>query len=347
MPRRPATLRRLWRWLDRKLPTFSPAVMRRGAEVALAALTFIVFTGAAVRLTGSGLGCPDWPKCYGGVAPPLETHAWIEFGNRLISGLVGLVAFGAAFMAWRRRPFRRDLWRLSVLLPLGVLAQAVLGGFTVIYHLAPGFVMGHYALAMLMLAAAVALVWRARYGPGERPRSLDRVAVWAVRALLALGALTIFLGTVATAAGPHAGGAGTGDEIDRLEWKGLETLDWAIKQHGRIATVLGIAVVAVYLLLRRRGAPEDVKRPVAITAVLLAVQGAVGGIQYLLEVPAEIVWVHVVLAALTWIALLWATAAAGRPAPGSMALPAASEEAAEAPAADVGAVLGGSGRVVR
>ena len=109
MPRRPATLRRLWRWLDRKLPTFSPAAMRRGAEVALAALTLIVFTGAAVRLTGSGLGCPDWPKCYGGVAPPLETHAWIEFGNRLISGLVGLVAFGAAFMAWRRRPFRRDL----------------------------------------------------------------------------------------------------------------------------------------------------------------------------------------------------------------------------------------------
>jgi heme A synthase len=86
---------------------------------------------------------------------------------------------------------------------------------------------------------------------------------------------------------------------------------------------------------------------VALTAVLLAVQGAVGGIQYLLEGPAEIVWVHVALAALTWIALLWSVAAAGRPASASMALPAASEEAAEAPAADVGAVLGGSGRVVR
>ena len=171
--------------------------------------------------------------------------------------------------------------------------------------------------------------------------------MWAVRALLPLGALTIFFGTAATAAGPHAGGAGTGDEIDRLEWKGLSTLDWAIHQHGRIATVLGVAVVAVYLLLRRRGAPADVQRPVALTAVLIAAQGAVGGIQYALEVPAEIVWVHVALAALTWIALLWSTAAAGRPAPGSMPLPAASEEAAEPPAAHVGAVLGGSGRVVR
>jgi cytochrome c oxidase assembly protein subunit 15 len=111
--------------------------------------------------------------------------------------------------------------------------------------------------------------------------------------------------------------------------------------------VLGVAVVAVYVLLRRRGARDDVQRPVAFTAVLLAVQGAVGGIQYALEAPAEIVWVHVMLAALTWISLLWATAAAGRPAPASMTLPAASEEAAEPPAADVRAVLGGSGRVAR
>ena len=172
--------------------------------------------------------------------------------------------------------------------------------------------------------------------------------MWAVRALLPLGAVTIFFGTAATAAGPHAGGIGTGDEIDRLEWKGLSTLDWAIHQHGRIATVLGVAVVAVYVLLRRRGAPEDVQRPVALDrACCWRSRARSAAIQYALEVPAEIVWVHVALAALTWVALLWSTAAAGRPAPGSMPLPAASEEAAEAPAAHVGAVLGGSGRVVR
>jgi len=331
----------------RRLPTLTPAAYQRVAELALAALTLIVFTGAAVRLTGSGLGCPDWPKCYGGVAPPLETHAWIEYGNRLLSGLVGVAAVAAGVLAFRRRPFRRDLARLGVLLPLGVVGQAVLGGFTVRNHLAPGFVMGHFALSMVILVAAVALAWRARYEPGERPRRLDRRAVWAVRALVPIGALTIFLGTAATAAGPHAGGAGTGDEIDRLEWKGLGTLDWAIHQHGRIATVLGLAVVGVFVYLRRRGAPADVQRPVALTALLVPAQGVVGGVQYALEVPAEIVWVHVALAAFTWLALLWATATAGRPLPASVPLPASAEEPADAPAAHVGAVLGSSGRVVR
>jgi len=327
----------------RRLPMLNPRQYQRVAEVALAALTLIVFTGAAVRLSGSGLGCPDWPKCYGGVAPPLETHAWIEFGNRLLSGLVGLAAVAAGVLAWRRRPFRRDLAYLGLLLPLGVVGQAVLGGFTVRYHLAPGFVMGHYALSMLILVAAVALVSRARYEPGERPPATDRVSVWGVRALLPLGAVTIFFGTAATAAGPHAGGAGTGDRIDRLEWLGLDTLDWAIHQHGRLATALGLAAVAVFVLLRRRGAPAELQRAVGVTCVLLAVQGAVGGIQYLLEVPAEIVWVHVALAALTWLAMLWSVAAAGRLAP----LPVPAEEAPELAGAGVGPVLGSPRRVVR
>src|SRR3954464_13032011 len=174
----------------RRLPTLTPAAYQRVAEVALAALPLIVFTGAAVRLTGSGLGCPDWPKCYGGVAPPLETHAWIEYGNRLISGAVGIAAVAAGALAFPRRPFRRDLAILGVLLPLGVVGQAVLGGFTVREHLKPGFVMGHFALSMLILVAGVALAWRSRYEPGERPQSLDRLGVWAVRSLLGLGALT-------------------------------------------------------------------------------------------------------------------------------------------------------------
>ena len=299
------------RAMRRPLPTLTPRAYQRVAEVALAALTLIVFTGAAVRLTGSGLGCPDWPKCYGGVAPPLETHAWIEYGNRVVSGFVGMAAVAAGALAFRRRPFRRDLATLGVLLPLGVVGQIVLGGFTVRNHLAPGFVMGHFALSMLILVAAASLAWRARYEPGERPRALDRRSVWAVRPLLPLGALAIFFGTVATAAGPHAGGAGTGDTIDRLEWKGLAHARLGDPPARAIASVLGVAVVGVYLWLRRRGAPADVLRPVAVTAILIAVQGAVGGIQYALEVPAEIVWVHVALAVLTWLALLWSVAAAG------------------------------------
>jgi heme a synthase len=250
------------------------------------------------------------------VAPPLETHAWIEFGNRMLSGVVAAVAVAAGALAWRRRPFRRDLAVIGLLLPLGVLVQAVLGGLTVIYHLAPAFVMGHYALSMLILVAALALAWRASYELGERPRTPDRVAVWAVRGLLGLGAATIVLGTTATAAGPHAGGAGTGDQIDRLEWFGLDTLDWAISQHGRMATLLGVAAVVVWWLLGRRGADEQARRALTITCTLTAVQGLVGGVQYLLELPPEIVWLHVVLATSTWLALLWATAAIGRIASG-------------------------------
>jgi heme a synthase len=292
--------------------TLTPRQYRQVAELALVFLTLIVFTGAAVRLTGSGLGCPDWPKCYGKVAPPLETHAWIEFGNRMVSGVVGLVAAAAGLLAFRRRPFRRDLAALGLLLPLGVVGQAVLGGFTVRNHLAPGFVMGHFGLSMLILVAAVALAWRASYEPGERPRATDRVSVWAVRALVPLGAVTIFAGTAATAAGPHAGGQGTGDEINRLDFKGGDTLDWAIHQHSRIAAAMGVLSVAVWLLLRHRDAEPHLRRAVTAVIALLALQGAIGALQYALELPAEIVWVHVTLAALTWLSILWSTAAAGR-----------------------------------
>jgi cytochrome c oxidase assembly protein subunit 15 len=233
----------------------------------------------------------------------------------MFSGLVGLAAVVAGALAWRRRPFRRDLALLGALLPVGVVGQAVLGGFTVRNHLAPGFVMGHFALSMLILIAAAALAWGARHEPGERRRSDDRVSVWATRALLVPGALTIFFGTAATAAGPHAGGAGTGDQIDRLEWRGQGTLDWAIHQHGRLATLLGVLAVAVFVLLRRRGADPQLRLAVGSVCVLLALQGAVGAVQYVLEVPAEIVWVHVALASLSWLSLLWATAVAGRLVP--------------------------------
>jgi heme a synthase len=292
--------------------TLTPHAFRQVTYVALAALTVIVLTGAAVRLTGSGLGCPDWPKCYGKVIAPLETHAVIEYGNRIISGFVGMAAAAAGLLAWRRRPFRRDLALIGGLLPLGVLGQAVLGGFTVRHHLAPGFVMGHYGLAMILLIAAVALAWRATFEPGQRPRSRDRRMVWSVRALVPVGAITIFAGTAATAAGPHAGGAGTGDEVNRLQFRGEETLEWMIHQHARIATVLGILAVGAWLMLRRRRADHHLNRAIVALLGLLVAQGVVGGVQYLLELPAELVWLHVVLAGLTWLAILYSAAAAGR-----------------------------------
>src|SRR3989442_4006012 len=297
-----------------RLRTISPAAYARVTLVALAALSLIVLTGAGVRLTGSGLGCPDWPKCYGQAVAPLETHAIIEYGNRLISGLVGLAAVAAGLLAFRRRPFRRDLAILGVLLPVGVVCQAVLGGFTVRNHLAPGFVMGHFGLSMLILIAAVALAWRANHEPGWRPRSTDRVAVWSVRALLPLGAITIFAGTAATAAGPHAGGR-PHERIHRLDFYGNDTLSWPAHQHGRIAATFGVAALIVFFVLRRRGADPEVRRASRLLVLLLGVQGIVGGVQYALKLPAEIVWVHVALACATWLTVLWATAAAGRLVP--------------------------------
>src|SRR5438270_4183322 len=173
----------------------NPLQYRRVAYATLAALTLIVLTGAAVRLTDSGLGCENWPKCGGTPLPPLSYHALIEFGNRAISGVVGVLTVLTAVLAFTRRPFRRDLAWLALSLPLGVVAQAVLGGFTVREHLAPGFVMAHFSLSMIILMGAVALAWRASHEPEARPRSTDALGVWSVRVLAALGAVTIFVGT--------------------------------------------------------------------------------------------------------------------------------------------------------
>ncbi len=300
----------------------TPRQYRRLAYVTLVALALIVLTGAAVRLTGSGLGCPDWPKCYGKAYPPFSVHALIEFGNRALSGLVGVLCVVTVVLSYTRRPYRRDLMWLSWALPLGVVAQAVLGGFTVRAHLAPGFVMAHFSLSMLILIAAVALAWRARHEPGSRPRSTDRPSVWAVRALVPLGALTILAGTGATAAGPHAGGS-PGQRIHRLTFKGPDTLQFMVHQHATIAALFGIAVIGAWLLRRHRGAGAQQLETLTALGVLLAAQGLIGSVQYELKLPTDMVWVHVALATLTWLVLLWGVAAEGRLAPRSAPVPAA------------------------
>src|ERR1700754_4334060 len=176
----------------------SPARYRQIAYAALGVCTLIVFTGAAVRLTGSGLGCPNWPRCEGGrLTPELHTHGIIEFSNRVMTSVVAIPCLAAAIFAWFRRPVRRDLCWIALLLPLGVLGQAVMGGLTVIYGLDPGWVIGHFLLSMLLLVACVALAWRATFEPGERPPSDDRLATWAVRLLVVPGGITLALGTIA------------------------------------------------------------------------------------------------------------------------------------------------------
>lgn len=300
--------------------------------VALAALTVIVLTGAAVRLTDSGLGCPDWPRCYGRAVPPLSFHSLVEYGNRVFSATIGLIALGAFIAALLRTPRRRDLIWLSALPPLGCLAQGMVGAFTVRNHLAPGFVMTHFGLSMLILIPAVALVFRARQpdsGP-ERPPSTDGVTVWLVRFTALLGALTIFAGTVATAAGPHAG-ADDGQLVHRLHFRGAETLVWVIHRHAILATTLGLCVILAWFLARRRGENAALVESLMVAGVLMAAQGLVGSVQYGLELPADLVWVHVTLATITWITLLWCVGVAGRLAPRGEQPPDIADRPAEAP----------------
>ena len=181
----------------------------------------------------------------------------IEFGNRVLTGFVGFAAIGASACSRScATPLRRDLVWLSAAaaarrrLP-GRARRASRSSTTS----RPGFVMSHYILSMLILVACVALAWRAHHEPGER-RPRRPTGSWRARswALVGLGAVTIFAGTAATAAGPHAGGAGTGDVIKRLDFKGAETLRFVIEQHARLATILGLAAVALWFLARRRGA---------------------------------------------------------------------------------------------
>ncbi len=305
----------------------TPRQFRLASYIALGALTLIVLTGAAVRLTDSGLGCSNWPKCGGTPLPPLSYHALVEFGNRAVSGVVGAITVAVFALSFFRRPFRRDLMWLSLLLPLGVVAQAVLGGFTVLNHLAPGFVMAHFSLSLLILMAALALAWRSTFEPGSRPRSSDYLGVWSVRVLLLFGAVTIFAGTAATAAGPHSGGF-TGQVVHRLHFKGAGTLTWLIHRHATIAALFGVLVIAVWLLHRRRG-PERTLEPLTVLAILLAAQGLVGSVQYELHLPSDMVWVHVALATGTWLASLWAVAVAGALVPRRAAVTATQVPAAE------------------
>jgi len=294
--------------------TFTPREVRLAAYAALVVCAVIVFSGAAVRLTGSGLGCSDWPRCNGtSLTPELSGHALIEFGNRLMTSVVLIPCLLAVWATARRRPFRRDLLLIAALLPVGVLAQAVWGGLTVIFDLSPGWVIMHFLLSMLLLVPAVALAWRTTFERGTRPLARDRVSTWAVRLLVIPGFVSLTGGTIVTAAGPHAGGDGTGDVVKRITWHGPgETLNWAIERHSTMGAILGLLSIAVWVIVRRRDTDPLIRRATTAVCVLLACQGAVGIIQWQLHLPAGLVWIHVTLATVTWIAILFSAATGGR-----------------------------------
>jgi cytochrome c oxidase assembly protein subunit 15 len=293
--------------------TVTPRQFLRLAQFTLGLLIVVIVTGAGVRLTRSGLGCPDWPQCHGSALPPLQINSVIEFTNRVLSGLVGLTGLGVFIAAFRRRPYRRDLMWIAATFPVGMLlGEATLGALTVEHKLDPGYVMAHFGLAMIVMIFSVALVWRAR---DDRPRlkgPLDGRLSLAVWSLVPLGAIVIFAGTVATAAGPHAGGQ-RNQPVNRLTFDGANTLRWAVHAHGHIALALGLIALGAWVAMRILDVGRELLWPMTVMVALLGVQGLIGHIQWDNHLPAGLVFVHVALAALTWLAILWTACAAGTP----------------------------------
>ena len=278
--------------------TLSPAAYRRVTLVALLALAFIIVTGGAVRLTGSGLGCPDWPNCdRGRLVAPLEKHAMVEFVNRTVTGLVSMAVIVAVLGSLRRTPRRRDLVWLSLGLVGGVVGQIVLGGLTVLFDLAPPLVMGHFLLSIVILADALVLHWRAGQPDGALPHPLvpSELRLLA-RLVTATAALVIFLGTVVTAAGPHGGD----EETPRLD----VPLHRAAQIHGLAVVLLLTLVVTLLVLLRRAGAPTGVRRRGLLLLAVLVAQGAVGYAQYFTGVPVLLVGIHIAGAVAVWSAVV-------------------------------------------
>lgn len=283
-----------------RLPTVSPAAYRRVTLIALVALTFIIVSGAAVRLTGSGLGCPDWPTCADNrVVAPLEYHAMVEFVNRTVTGLVSVAVILAVLGSLRRTPRRRDLTWLSVGLVAGVVGQIVLGGLTVLFELRPGFVMAHFLLSMVILADAVVLHDRAgRPDDAARPRPV--VADGDVRRLGSLAVvaagLVLFLGTVVTSSGPHGGD----ENAERLQF----ALPEVARFHGAsVILFLGLVLVTLWRLRSSAAAAAVLRRGEVVLAVAVA-QAALGYLQYFNGVPALLVGFHVAGAAAVWVATL-------------------------------------------
>jgi cytochrome c oxidase assembly protein subunit 15 len=281
-------LRRFTRWFA--LPT----TLRRLALASVIANVGIVVTGGAVRLTGSGLGCPSWPRCDGGRLVPndsLGVHGAIEFTNRTLTFVVGLTLLLTAVAAWRQR----TQVRLAVVALLGVPAQALLGGIVVLTDLNPWLVAAHFLLSAAILAVTFLLWWRV-----ARPQSvaLPRPARLLTWALTCVTALVLTAGTVVTGAGPHAGDL-TDGKVRRIDLPigGLAQL------HADLVMVLvGVTVGVLALAAAVRAGPLR-RVAAALLAVELA-QGAIGYTQYFLHVPALLVGLHMLGACLVWIGAL-------------------------------------------
>ena len=274
----------------------SPAAFRRITTVTVVVMVLIIVSGAAVRLTDSGLGCPDWPSCTRTqVVAPLGIHPWIEMANRLINAAIAIIAIVVLAAALVRVRRRRDLTWLSAGIVAGVLAEVVLGGITVLEKLAPALVSAHFILGMLLLANALVLRHRASLGDGDVARLVvSRPQLWLSRLLLVGVAVVVVLGTVVTSTGPHGGSP--------LAPRYHLSLHHVAQLHGSSVEAFVGLVVLVCWWLARTAVPRSVLVRAEVLLAVTIAQGVVGYVQYATGVPAGLVEVHIAGS----VAVVWA-----------------------------------------
>lgn len=267
-------------------------VFRWLAFASFLSMIVIVLTGAAVRLTGSGLGCPDWPTCFHDrITGSWRIHPLIEYGNRMMTVTL-VVVVGATFVAALLREKRRfDLVALAGALILGVVADAVLGAFVVYSKLNPYLVSLHMLLSLSMVALGATLYHHSKYvyGPGARHDVRDPYFRAVARALWIPFFILVLTGTAATGSGPHAG-ASQGQLIARRLPFALSSAAWV---HSLAAVLFIGLVTGVFVAVWKSGAPTPLKLGVRRLVYVSLVQAAIGATQYLTHLPAGLVELHV------------------------------------------------------
>ena len=276
--------------------TVSQKTFRTVIGTALGSLSVIIFTGAMVRLTGSGLGCADWPRCNATKFVDVSTgHTLIEQANRLFTGVVSFSVIAAVLLAHFRKPMRKDLVVLAWGLVVGVLIQIVIGGVVVLTGLNPYANMAHFLVSLLLVANAFVLFRRSGQEPDTYFRSGPPRLVTAIRLVVGSSSLALVTGTVVTATGPHAG-----DE-------NAVRLSFALTSVARVHSVSVLVTIAliVFLAVRAKQLHGDASTTDAIQALLFAAvfQGAIGYAQYFTGVPVALVALHIVGATALWFAV--------------------------------------------
>ena len=272
--------------------SLTPAVFRWFAYAAFLSMIIIVLTGAAVRLTGSGLGCPDWPTCFRHqVAGSWALHPLIEYANRMVTVTLVILTGVTFIAAWLRSPRRRDLIVLAGLLVLGVVFDAVLGAFVVYSKLNPWLVSLHLLLSLSMVVAAAVLYHRSKYqyGVGTRAEVRSRQFLWIARLLWLPFVVLLATGTMTTGSGPHAGSS-MGQLVARRLPFAFASATWV---HSLAATLFVGLVLGLFVAVWQSSAPQALQKGVRRLVVIAFLQAVIGAVQYLTHVPPVLVELHV------------------------------------------------------